>query len=68
MLNINDYQQSLLLKHLPEAKAYIDNDDIYQLLEDLDDKITEIGFDRNYELNAVGRKLQKLYDELYDQN
>ena len=46
-------------------KAYTD---IYQLLLDLDNKITEIGFDENYDLNEEGRLLQRLYDDLYYQN
>ncbi len=68
MLNITDSQKELLLEHLPDARRHIDGDDINQLLEDLDDKITEIGFDADYELNAAGLKLQKLYDALYEQN
>lgn len=68
MLKINDDQRVLLLEYLPQAKQYIEDDDINQLLLDLDDKITEVGFDFNYDLNDKGLKLQKLYDELYDQN
>ena len=45
------------------------SDDINELLLDLDAKITEVGFEADYEwLNPTGRKLQRLYDELYDQN
>lgn len=68
VLRIKDAQKELLLEHLPNAQQCIEGDDIDLLLETLDDKITEIGFDADYELNAVGLKLQKLYDELYDQN
>ena len=68
MLNITDEQKELLLEHLPDAERWIDEDDINAVLEDLDAKITEIGFDANYDLNAIGLKLQRLYDELYDQN
>lgn len=68
MLNINDDQRILLLEHIPQANQYIEDNDINPLLEDLDDKITEVGFDANYDLNDIGMKLQKLYDELYDQN
>ena len=42
--------------------------EIYQLLLDLDDKITEIGFDENYDINEEGILLQRLYDDLYYQN
>ena len=44
------------------------NVDIDNVLNDLDDKITEIGFDKEYRLNKVGLKLQLLYDALYTQN
>jgi hypothetical protein len=68
VMNVTDEQKRLLLEHMPEAQRSFDNDDIDQLLEDLDAKITEIGFDADYELNDIGLKLQKLYDELFDQN
>ena len=68
MLNVDKSQEQLLHTYLPSAQKYIECDDINQLLEDLDDKITEIGFDSNYDLNEVGLKLQRLYDQLYNQN
>lgn len=68
MLNITDSQKQLLLEHLPSAAQCIEDNDIDQLLEDLDDKITEVGFDANYELNELGLELQQLYDQLYSQN
>lgn len=68
MLNVDKSQEQLLNTYLPSAQKYIECDDINQLLEDLDDKITEIGFDSNYDLNEVGLKLQRLYDQLYNQN
>ena len=51
-------------------EQYIDNpsNDIDSLLLQLDDKITEIGFDENYDLNEEGLVLQKLYDELLNQD
>ena len=42
--------------------------DIDTLLLDLDDKITDMGFNDDYSLNEAGTELQKLYDELYNQN
>lgn len=62
-MNITEKQKKLVQTYL--KKAYTD---IYQLLLDLDDKITEIGFDENYDLNEEGRLLQRLYDDLYYQN
>ena len=51
-----------------KAPQSINNGDLDDVLDQLDDKITEIGFNRDYTLNEIGLKLQKLYDELYVQN
>lgn len=43
--------------------------EINELLLLIDVKITEIGYEANYErVNSAGRELERLYDELYDQN
>lgn len=68
MLKITDSQKQLLLEHLHSAAQCIEDNNIDQLLEDLDDKITEVGFDADYELNELGLELQQLYDQLYSQN
>ena len=54
--------------HIPDINQSINNGDLDDVLDQLDDKITEIGFNRDYTLNEIGLKLQKLYDELYVQN
>ncbi|MDD4688898.1 MAG: hypothetical protein PHE51_04040 [Eubacteriales bacterium] len=63
MINIKDEQKRLLLEYIENP-----SDDIDTLLLELDDKITEFGFNEYYDLNEDGLKLQKLYDELYNQN
>ena len=60
---ITEKQKELVKKYL--KKSYTE---IYHLLLDLDDKITEIGFDENYDINEEGILLQRLYDDLYYQN
>ena len=43
--------------------------EINELLLLIDAKITAIGYEANYErVNSAGRELERLYDELYDQN
>lgn len=43
-------------------------DDIDRVLEELENKILEVGFTKNWEtLNSTGGKLQRLYDEIYVQ-
>jgi hypothetical protein len=68
MININNVQKELLLTHLPSLQKSIESSDIDIVLEELDAKITEIGFNVDYSLNETGQKLQNLYDELYEQN
>lgn len=67
MINITEEQLSTLKQHF-EVDNYIVADDIDGLLMALDDVITDVGFDENYELNEEGIKLQLIYDQLYNQN
>ena len=60
---ITEKQKELVKKYL--KKSYTDID---LLLTELDDKITEIGFYENYDINEEGILLQRLYDDLYYQN
>jgi len=62
-MNITNTQRQLL-----EENGVVFTEDVDRLLLDLDDKITEVGFNPDYSLNPLGLKLQRLYDELYDQN
>ena len=55
---ITEKQKELVKKYL--KKSYTDID---LLLTELDDKITEIGFDENYDINEEGILLQRLYDD-----
>lgn len=65
MINITDDQRELFTGYLNEKEL---QNDIDEVLDVLDDKITEIGFNSDYELNEVGLKLQQLYDQLFNQN
>lgn len=68
MISVTNEQRDLLIKHLPNANKLLESDDVNEILLPLDDLITEIGFQENYELNELGLKLQKIYDEIYTQN
>ena len=65
MINITDEQRELFTGYLNEKEL---QNDIDEVLDVLDDKITEIGLNSDYELNEVGLRLQRLYDQLYIQN
>lgn len=68
MINITIEQKKMLLNYIPNIEKIIQSDDVNELLLPLDDLITEIGFDENYELNQEGLILQKIYDQIYNQN
>ncbi len=64
-MNITDEQRKILDEYsIPFPK----NDEVNELLLDIDEKLTAIGFDRDYELTEIGFKLQRLYDQIYIQN
>ena len=63
-MNITTVQKEVLKKY----NISVCNE-INELLLLIDAKITEIGYEANYErVNPAGRELERLYDELYDQN
>ena len=64
MINITNEQRQML-----EENNVAVSDDVDALLLDLDAKITEVGFTRDQQnLNDRGLKLQRLYDQIYNQN
>lgn len=63
MINIKPDQLAIMDKYNIDCNRYIDD-----VLLDLDAKITEIGFDSDYELTEEGLMLQLLYDQLFNQN
>ena len=63
-MNITTIQKEVLKKYnIPICG------EINEMLLLIDAKITEIGYEANYErVNPAGRELERLYDELYYQN
>ena len=67
MINISEKQLSTLSEHF-DVNDFVLKDDLDGLLDKLDDIITDVGFDENYELNKRGLELQQIYDQIYNQN
>ena len=63
-MNITTIQKEVLKKYnIPICG------EINEMLLLIDAKITEIGYEANYErVNPAGRELERLYDVLFDQN
>lgn len=68
MIRIKAEDEKILSDNLPDAENIILSGDLYTLLDKIDDLITAIGFDENWELNDTGLQLQQLYDRIYMQN
>lgn len=70
MLNITKEQVDYLKLYLePElVDKYIEDDDIGNLLIDYDDAIIELGMDKTQEITHKGIEMQKIYDQIYNQN
>lgn len=63
-MNINEEQNRLLLKYGIDYKLF---NGIDELLDSVDDKLLEHLVDQDY-LDDEGIILQKLYDEIFDNN
>ena len=66
---IHDKQRKILKLFIRNTDKYIENNDIRNLLGELLDFSMRYGFDhKKGRNNWLGRKLDKLYDEIYWQN
>lgn len=68
MIVVNDKQLDELSEYIPNVRNDVKSISLNDFLLNLDALITEIGFDKNWELNEIGIKLQLLYDQVYRQN
>lgn len=65
---ITEEQKELAAQFVPTVQRYIDEVEVDRLLDALQAKIREVGYDENHMLNETGKKLQKLCEELDEQN
>lgn len=68
-MKITEEQINELREYIPEIDEIVAADDLHELEMQLDGLIVEIGLTEDQEwLNPIGKKLQKLYDDIYYQN
>ncbi|MDI9472774.1 MAG: hypothetical protein GX260_03305 [Tissierellia bacterium] len=65
-LKISDEQRLFISKNVPEID--MESNDLNDILRPLDIFISDIGLDDNYELTDLGRKAQRIYDDIYLNN
>jgi hypothetical protein len=68
MLNLEESEISFIKDNLENADKMLLSKSVNDILLALDDLITAEGFDVNYDLNDFGRKAQKMYDNIYNNN
>ena len=68
-MNIKNSQKVILRFLIKDLDYVINNNDLEQILLAINDATLKYGFTKDYEhLNAIGKKLDKLYDDILEQN
>ena len=65
---VKDEQIKILKIYIENIEELIEDDDVQAVLDSIDDIIVHNILKNNEEPDAEGIKLQKIYDEIYDQN
>lgn len=65
---INDEQIKALKPYIDNIEDLIKKDDVQEVLDAIDDVIVDNILGNDDEPDDEGIKLQKIYDEIYDQN
>ena len=65
---IKDEQIIALKPYIEEIDEYVKQDDVQKMLDVIDDVIVDNILANNDEPDSEGIKLQKIYDEIFNQN
>lgn len=65
---IKDEQIKLLKPHIENINELVQNGSVQEVLDAIDDVIVDSILGNNDEPDEEGIKLQKVYDEIYNQN
>lgn len=68
MIIITERQKEYLKSYIENIDDLIEKDDIQLLLDTIDDEIVDNILDNNDEPDEKGIELQKIYDQIYNQN
>lgn len=65
---VSNEQIKVLKPYIDNIEDLIEKDDVQEVLDAIDDVIVDNILGNNDEPDDEGIKLQKIYDEIYDQN
>lgn len=68
MISITEEQKKYLLEQSVDIGEALETDDLGALLLAIDDAIVDNIVDHNDEPDETGIKLQRIYDQIYNQN
>lgn len=68
MIKLTDEQREFIVQNLPSGEKLVKAKDVDDILGPLDDWITANGFDDKDELTDEGRRIQRMYDNIYNNN
>lgn len=67
-MNITDYQKQTLCQYIPDLEKLIENGDVQALLDEIDNVIVDNILANNEEPDSEGIMLQRIYDQIFNQN
>ncbi len=65
---ITDYQRRILSQYIPNIIELIAKDDVQELLDEIDNVIIDNILAHNAEPDSEGIMLQRIYDQIFNQN
>lgn len=65
---ITDYQKETLSRYIPDLEKLIESGDVQALLDEIDNVIVDNILANNEEPDSEGIMLQRIYDQLFNQN
>jgi hypothetical protein len=68
MLKFDKADIEFIRKYIENPEELLQTDSLSYVLEKIDEIIITKGFDDNYDLTDLGRKAQRVYDNVYENN
>lgn len=68
MLKLTKDETNFIKDNLENAEMLLQSDNVNDILDPLDTWILVNGFNDDYSLNDIGRKAQRMYDNIYLNN
>ena len=68
MIKVTEEQRKVLKKYINDVDVLIGGDNVQMLLDAIDDEIVNDILGNDDEPSEAGIKLQKIYDQIYNQN